>query len=163
MALPRPPSIFDTTLTVRTGMQSGDAANELVGWPPGTDPFQEYVLEASDAAFDAWLQDQKPIPDREKWFLNKMQQLWMKTMAEATKAQVAYTAKLWDVQRHERPGPPLPCYRPAHCEPDLATLQAEWDAAKAEEDALRDKALRLAERADKIRPFIDLVVALHRD
>ena len=167
MSLPRPASIFDAPAprkAARTGMP-------FSGGPLSVKDEAEAVMEMSDAEFDAWLDEQMPTPDREKWFNDKMLQIWMSLNTAATKAQAEYTQemlKFAPVPRRPEASDYGPQYRslPAYEDPYengisewyLKELQDHWEAEEKKRQALRQKPLTLVARAERVQTKISLVV-----
>ena len=167
MSLPRPASIFDAPAqrkAARTGMP-------FSGGPLSTKDEAEAVMEMSDAEFDAWLDEQVPTPDREKWFNDKMLQIWMALNTAATKAQVAWTEEMLKyapMPRRPEASDYGPQYRslPAYDDPYengisdwyLKQLQDEWQVAEDKRQALRKRPLMLVARAERVQTLISLVL-----
>ena len=128
-------------------------------------------MEMSDAEFDAWLDEQVPTPDREKWFNDKMLQIWMALNTAATKAQVAWTEEMLKyapMPRRPEASDYGPQYRslPAYDDPYengisdwyLKQLQDEWQVAEDKRQALRKRPLTLVARAERVQTLISLVL-----
>ena len=183
MALPRPKSIFDAA-PAASGRKLGIPAAPT--GMPFADPLislkdeAEAVINFDDAEFHDWFEEQQP--DRRhgaavsaRVFNDKMVHVWMKMTTAATKAQVAYT----DGLRTKLPAhrPEASDYGPRHLSlslalgsteeerwleegippEQLARIQAEFDAWKAGCEAMRQKALTLAARAEKLQEKINFV------
>ena len=176
MALPRPTSIF-TTLGNRnlgftvafTGMQSGNEPGDVSMSTEACD-----IIECSDAEFDDWLGKQKPnlyAADpvfEHKRFNNEMMQAWMTLSTAATKAAAVATNELLEGLKRARPEASDygPQYRslPAYDEPwadgisplALEQVQQAWAAEQARIEAMKQKPLTLATRAERVQSLISI-------
>ena len=176
MALPRPTSIFETLgnrnlgFTIApTGMQSGNGPDDVSMSTDACD-----ITECSDAEFDDWLGKQKPNlgatdPAFEhKRFNNEMMQAWMTLSTAATKATAVATSELLNLLKTSRPSASDygPQYRslPAYDDPwaegispvMLEQLQQAHDAEQARIEAMKQKPLTLATRAERVQSLISI-------
>jgi hypothetical protein len=167
------PTVAPTGAPKRTAeeMSSGDD-DPMSARAEGCD-----ITECSDADFDTWLEKQLPNlfaaePAFEhKRFTNEMMQAWMTLTTAATKAQAACTKELFAKQKTARPAASDygPRYRslnytdedyiadngmPEHM---LQQMQADWDAEQARIEAMQQKPLTLATRAESVQAKISFV------
>ena len=175
MALPRPTSIF-TTLGNRnlgftvapTGMQSGNEPDDVLMSNGVCD-----ITECSDAEFDDWLGKQKPNVGaadpafEHKRFNNEMMQAWMTLSTAATKATAMATNELLEGLKRAKPSAgdynpyrSLPAFDDGWSEGIspvmLEQVQQAWEVEQARIEAMKQKPLTLATRAERVQSLISI-------
>lgn len=161
MSLPRTKSVFDaaplrrafaTVAPPATGMQVDDAPME---------PFD--VTKCSDAAFDEWLEMQKPNLNAQdqafehKRFTNEMMQEWMALTSAATEALVEFAGESYHQSMPPMPTEPYPSFGMPP-EIDYDAEREVWSRKQDEIQAHKHKALKLLARARRVQANINFVV-----
>tara|TARA_B100000927_G_C16433134_1_gene456450 strand:+ start:409 stop:879 length:471 start_codon:yes stop_codon:yes gene_type:complete len=152
MSLPRPASVFDAMPkreVARTGMLF-----------PGTEMSVEQtvksVIEMPDIEFNQWLVQLGPDPNytdkayADRKFRNDVLQIWMKMKEEDTKAQVKYIEAVQQSLHTAVREVDTPRYNMDGFE----EIGGPSDARQILVDAQKDRVLKIAARADKIRTVI---------